>query len=227
MYELNTIIQNGVNDAVNIYVDQQYSDIVSQILATAPPGTTVAQFNAAAVAAGSPEPPIPDEKTFRLRIIDNINNLLNSEILPNLWNSWYEIPYINVPFPMSVVGFCGNYGFGIAFIGAIFYGIKNIVETDPASILVNNNISIAINILIGICGFTSIGIWFFANDIENFIKNLALTQLSKLMGQISAFPTGGSGANPNAAAAAAAGAAAAAAATSVGLSQAATDKCGK
>ena len=53
-----------------------------------------------------------------------------------------------------------SYAYPISFAGAVFYGVASIVNIDPSTIVANKNISVAINVIIGICGFVSIFYWF-------------------------------------------------------------------
>jgi len=48
----------------------------------------------------------------------------------------------------------------VAFIGACFYGMASIVNVDPSTVIANKNLSIAINLFIGLCGILSLFSWF-------------------------------------------------------------------
>ena len=52
------------------------------------------------------------------------------------------------------------YAYPVAFLGAISYGVASIVSVDPSTIVANKNISVAVNVLIGLCGLISFFNWF-------------------------------------------------------------------
>ena len=52
------------------------------------------------------------------------------------------------------------YAFPISFMGAIFYGILAIAQTDVSNVITNKNWLIAFNLFIGLCGLVSLGTWY-------------------------------------------------------------------
>ena len=62
--------------------------------------------------------------------------------------------------PSTVLDYLFYFCYPVSFIGATFYGIVSIMNVDPATIIANKNVSIAINIYIGLCAFISVFIWF-------------------------------------------------------------------
>jgi len=52
------------------------------------------------------------------------------------------------------------HAYTVAFIGSLFYGIASIVSFDPSTIVANKNITIFINIYIGLCGLISVFNWY-------------------------------------------------------------------
>jgi hypothetical protein len=53
-----------------------------------------------------------------------------------------------------------QFAYPIAFLGSMFYGVASIASFDPSSIILNRNITIFVNIIIGICGLISLFNWF-------------------------------------------------------------------
>ena len=53
-----------------------------------------------------------------------------------------------------------DYAYPISFIGAIFYGILAVAQTDISNVITNKNWLVAFNIFIGLCGLLSLGSWF-------------------------------------------------------------------
>jgi hypothetical protein len=60
--------------------------------------------------------------------------------------------------------YVGDYVFGyaypIAFIGAMFYGIASILNINPADVIANKNLSIALSVIVGASGLISLFNWF-------------------------------------------------------------------
>ena len=71
---------------------------------------------------------------------------------------------INPPTKLSL-DFIFAYSYLIAFIGSMFYGITSIVYANPTTIIISQNVSIFMNILIGTCGIISLFSWFGDNQI--------------------------------------------------------------
>jgi hypothetical protein len=65
------------------------------------------------------------------------------------------------------------YSYPIAFLGAMFYGIASIVSFDPSTAIANKNITIFINVFIGLCGLISLGNWY-QNTTIPVISNVFL-----------------------------------------------------
>jgi hypothetical protein len=62
----------------------------------------------------------------------------------------------------------------ISYLGAIFYGILAIAQTDISNVITNKNWLVVFNLFIGLCGLVSISKWFsadlsFANSITKYI----------------------------------------------------------
>jgi hypothetical protein len=53
-----------------------------------------------------------------------------------------------------------HYAYPISFMGAIFYGILAVAQTDVSNVITNKNWLVAFNVFIGLCGLVSIGTWF-------------------------------------------------------------------
>jgi hypothetical protein len=52
-----------------------------------------------------------------------------------------------------------SYAYPVAFLGACFYGITSLINVDPSTIIANKNISVALNLFIGLCGVISLFAW--------------------------------------------------------------------
>jgi hypothetical protein len=62
--------------------------------------------------------------------------------------------------PTFVADYIFQYSFIISFLGAAFYGISSLVSVDPTTIVANKNVSVALNVIIGIAGFISLFVWY-------------------------------------------------------------------
>jgi hypothetical protein len=51
------------------------------------------------------------------------------------------------------------FAYPVAFLGASFYGIASVVQVDPFTVIANKNISVTLNIFVGICGILSLFAW--------------------------------------------------------------------
>jgi hypothetical protein len=65
------------------------------------------------------------------------------------------IEHYNDPF-LIVGDYVFSYAYPISFVGALFYGVSAILNVDPSTIVANRNISVALNIIIGVCGMISL-----------------------------------------------------------------------
>ena len=65
--------------------------------------------------------------------------------------------------PSSIFDYIFYFAYPVSFVGAIFYGIVSVMEVDLSSIIVNKNMSVILNMYIGICGITSLFIWYNIN----------------------------------------------------------------
>jgi hypothetical protein len=66
------------------------------------------------------------------------------------------------------------FAYPISFMGAIFYGILAIAQTDISNVITNKNWLVAFNLFIGLCGLVSLGAWFrtdlsFADPVTGYI----------------------------------------------------------
>jgi hypothetical protein len=67
-----------------------------------------------------------------------------------------------------------TYAYPISFMGAIFYGVLAVAQTDVSNVITNKNWLIAFNVFIGLCGLLSLGAWFntdlsFADGVTSVI----------------------------------------------------------
>jgi hypothetical protein len=52
------------------------------------------------------------------------------------------------------------FAYPISFMGAIFYGILAVAQTDISNVITNKNWLVAFNLFVGFCGLISLGSWF-------------------------------------------------------------------
>jgi uncharacterized membrane protein YuzA (DUF378 family) len=74
-----------------------------------------------------------------------------------------------------------DYAYPISSIGAIFYGILAVFQTDVSNIFTNKNWLFVFNVFIGLCGLLAAGSWFntdlsFADPVTGII-DLKLNQM--------------------------------------------------
>lgn len=62
--------------------------------------------------------------------------------------------------PSNPVDYVFQYSFLISFLGASFFGISSLVAVDPTTIVANKNVSVALNVVIGVAGFISLFAWY-------------------------------------------------------------------
>ncbi len=82
---------------------------------------------------------------FNKKVNDTEPALKANNILSNFW-------VVTVLFILEYAPFLSG-------LGAVSYGISSILSADVFSILVNRNIIVFFNILIGICGFITVCEW--------------------------------------------------------------------
>jgi uncharacterized membrane protein YuzA (DUF378 family) len=63
-----------------------------------------------------------------------------------------------------------SYAYPISFLGAIFYGVLAVAQTDVSNVITNKNWLVAFNVFIGLCGLISISVWF--NADASFVNTL-------------------------------------------------------
>ena len=62
--------------------------------------------------------------------------------------------------PFLLVGdYIFSFAYPVAFLGASFYGLASLVQVDPFTVITNRNVSVMLNIFIGICGILSLFAW--------------------------------------------------------------------
>ena len=62
--------------------------------------------------------------------------------------------------PVLIPDYIFMWSFLLAFVGSIFFSITSLVSVDPSSILVNKNVSMVVNLIVGIAGIVSLFVWF-------------------------------------------------------------------
>lgn len=62
--------------------------------------------------------------------------------------------------PTSVFDYIFMYSYLFAIIGSILFSISTVMNISPASIIVNRNILVALDVYLGICGFISLCCWY-------------------------------------------------------------------
>jgi hypothetical protein len=71
--------------------------------------------------------------------------------------------------PFLLVGdYIFSFAYPVAFLGATFYGLASLVQVDPFTVITNRNVSVVLNIFIGICGILSLFAWM------NYDKNVPI-----------------------------------------------------
>ena len=65
--------------------------------------------------------------------------------------------------PSSLFDYLFYFAYPVSFAGAIFYGLVSVMQIDPATIIVNRNVAVILNMYIGICAIISIFIWYKLN----------------------------------------------------------------
>jgi hypothetical protein len=103
---------------------------------------------------------------FRKKVTETEPALKAQNIINNFW--------------VSSIMFIFEYAPFISGLGAISYGISSILSADLFSILVNRNIMVLFNILIGVCGFITICEWL----ALNFLLDMLLSFSKVLSGTI-------------------------------------------
>lgn len=62
--------------------------------------------------------------------------------------------------PNKLLDYIFMYSYLFAMLGSIFYGITNVVNINPMSTIANQNVVVAINAYIGLCGFIALFHWY-------------------------------------------------------------------
>jgi hypothetical protein len=62
--------------------------------------------------------------------------------------------------PVKIQEYIFMWSYVISFVGAVFFSISSLVNIDPASIIVNKNLVVVLNIIIGISGIVSLFVFF-------------------------------------------------------------------
>ena len=52
------------------------------------------------------------------------------------------------------------FAYPISFLGAMFYGVLAVAQTDISNVITNKNWLVAFNVFIGLCGLLAMGAWF-------------------------------------------------------------------
>lgn len=62
--------------------------------------------------------------------------------------------------PVLIPEYVFMYAYLFSFVGSVFYASVGLLNIDIASIIVNKNMTLAINVVIGISGIISTFVWF-------------------------------------------------------------------
>lgn len=62
--------------------------------------------------------------------------------------------------PSQLADYVFQYSFIVSFLGASFFGITSLVAVDPTTIIANKNVSVALNVIVGISGFIALFVWY-------------------------------------------------------------------
>jgi hypothetical protein len=78
-----------------------------------------------------------------------------------------------------------TYAYPISFMGAIFYGVLAVAQTDVSNVITNKNWLVAFNVFIGLCGLVSIGAWFQSDlSFADGVTTLVDLKLNDLKGSV-------------------------------------------
>ena len=102
---------------------------------------------------------IINDKIYRINAIEDFNNNI-IEHLPGISLSVESAPRPITNKPTTFYDYIFYLCYPVSFAGAIFYGVTCIISTDPSTILINKNWSVAFNIYVGLCAIMSVFIWF-------------------------------------------------------------------
>jgi ABC-type amino acid transport system permease subunit len=80
--------------------------------------------------------------------------------------------------PVLIPDYIFMWSFLFSFIGAIFFSLTQLVSVDPSSILVNKNVSLIVNIVVGVSGIVSMFVWF-NMDIPQLDKTILNAKVVK------------------------------------------------
>jgi hypothetical protein len=77
------------------------------------------------------------------------------------------------------------YAYPLSFLGAMFYGVLAVAQTDISNVITNKNWLVAFNVFIGICGLLSMGAWFSTDlSFADPVTGLVDLNLNTLKGNI-------------------------------------------
>ena len=62
--------------------------------------------------------------------------------------------------PAKIQEYIFMWSYVISFVGAVFFSVSSLINIDPASIIVNKNLVVVINVVIGISGIVSLFVFF-------------------------------------------------------------------
>ena len=113
---------------------------------------------------------IPNKFEHATNVVDRFIPMNNSDInlakhlIENATNVTLTVlPSNSNQSPTFIADYIFQYSFLISFIGAAFFGISSIVSFDPTTIIANKNISVVLNVLIGLAGFIALCVWYNMN----------------------------------------------------------------
>jgi hypothetical protein len=73
--------------------------------------------------------------------------------------------------PVKIQEYIFMWSYVISFVGAVFFSLSSLINIEPASLIVNKNILVVVNITIGISGIVSLFV-FFNQDVPSLDKAL-------------------------------------------------------
>jgi len=81
--------------------------------------------------------------------------------------------------PDTVFDYIFMYSYFFAFLGAILYSVTSIISVDVTSIFANKNISVILNVYLGVTGLISLFVWYGINlPFYIFNQNVVVTSIS-------------------------------------------------
>jgi hypothetical protein len=159
MSELDSILDSTLDNTLGPYIDRQYNTFMNKLPSGIQAGATIP--SGISVPPNSNWKTVPTKNEFRAYVINQINN--------SIWNKSIDI---TIPIPLYLIRYLFNYSYIISFIGAIAFSVLSTLQVDITSVVINKNLSLALNVIIICASICASILWFFHQTI---IDNLSTT----------------------------------------------------